>query len=59
MHNKWCEKILGTLRALYAQEREELQFDIKVADHPRGLRKHCVISVYIFNKKSRVRLGTK
>ena len=31
----------------------------KVAVHPRGPRKHCVISAYIFNEKSRVRLGTK
>ena len=32
---------------------------VKVAVHPRGPRKHCVISAYIFNEKSRVRLGTK
>ena len=32
---------------------------IKVAFHPRGPRKQCVISAYIFNEKSRVRLGTK
>ena len=29
----------------------------KVAVHPLGPRKHCVISAYIFNEKSRVRLG--
>ena len=33
--------------------------EVKVAVHPRGPRKHCVISAYIFNEKSRVRLGTK
>ena len=34
-------------------------FTIKIVVHPRGPRKHCVISAYIFNEKSRVRLGTK
>ena len=32
---------------------------LKVAVHPRGPRKYCVISAYILNEKSRVRLGTK
>ena len=34
-----------------------LVLSVKVAVHPRGPRKHCVISAYILNEKSRVRFS--
>ena len=41
------------------RRRGSARLTFKVAVQPRGPRKHCVISAYIFNEKSRVRLGTK
>ena len=65
INEKMKVKVPPTARKVEPQLKEVHQpllpitNNLKVAVDPRGPRKHCVISAYILNEKSRVRLGTK